>query len=49
MYNFSLITISSDLAMGQIKALKQCDVFKKKPYVITCLFHFSQAIIKKII
>lgn len=47
-YNFSLIYVNSDYAIAQIKVLKLCEVFKNKPYIITCLFHFSQSLIKKL-
>ena len=33
--------------MAQIKALKTCELFIQKPYVICCVFHFSQAITRK--
>ena len=47
-YHFSPICVNSDYAIAQINALKLCKIFKNKPYVITCLFHFSQSLIKKL-
>jgi len=45
-YNFSSYSITTDFAQAQIKALIKCEVFSKRPYIICCLFHFNQAIIK---
>ena len=45
-YNFSPYSITTDFAQAQIKALMKCEVFNRRPYIICCLFHFSQAIIK---
>lgn len=47
MYYFEPITINTDFDFSQIKAIKECEIFKKCPYIICCLFHFSQSIIKK--
>ena len=46
LYNFSPISINTDFDIAQIKALKNCEIFNKKPYIICCLFHLSQAILK---
>ena len=48
LYSFSPITVNTDFDNSQIKALKNCDDFIKTPNIITCLFHFSQNIIKKL-
>ena len=47
LYQFSPLCITIDYDMSQIKALKTCEAFIKKPYIICCLFHFTQAIIRK--
>ena len=47
LYDFSPICISADFDNAQIKALKSCETFIKKPYIICCLFHLSQTIIRK--
>ena len=47
-YNFSHTSVTVDFDMNQIKALKQCSLFNKKPYIICCLFHFGQCIIQKL-
>ena len=46
-YDFAPITVTCDFDAAQIKALKECTNLKKKPYIITCLFHFTQTIIRK--
>ena len=46
-FNFSPKFITTDYNFSQIKALKECETFNKKPYVVCCLFHYSQCIIKK--
>ena len=38
--------MTTDFAQAQIKALIKCEVFNKSPYIIYCLFHFNQVIIK---
>ena len=48
LYNFSPVAINTDFNMGQIKAIKNCTTFKQKPYVICCLFHFSQSILREL-
>ena len=45
-YTFSPVSITTDFDMCQIKALKECPHFKRKPYIICCFFHFCQSIIK---
>ena len=46
-YNFMPNTCTTDFDKAQIKALKTCESFIKKPYIVPCLFHYSQAILKK--
>ena len=46
-YNFMPTTCTTDFDKAQIKALKACESFVKKPYIVPCLFHYSQAIIQK--
>lgn len=46
-YNFNPQCISTDFSKSQIKAIKECKYFKNKIYIVPCLFHFAQAIIKK--
>ena len=46
-YNFNPKCISTDFSMSQIKAINECKYFKNKIYIVPCLFHFAQAIIKK--
>ena len=46
-YDFSPNCVTTDFEMAQIKALKTCELFIQKPYVICCVFHFSQAITRK--
>ena len=46
LYNFSTISINTNFDIAHIKALKNCETFNKKPYIICCLFHLSQAILK---
>lgn len=48
MYYFSPTSITTDFSYSQIKALKDCHSFKKKPYIICCIFHYTQCIIKKL-
>ena len=48
LYGFSPKCITTDFDKAQIKALKQCEAFNQKPYVIPCLFHFSQALVRKL-
>ena len=38
MYNFSPTAVTTDFSSSQIKAIKECNMFKKKPYVISCMF-----------
>ena len=45
-YNFMPITCTTNFDKAQIKELKTCESFVKKLYIIPCLFHYSQAIIK---
>ena len=47
LYNFSAICTTADFDNSQIKSLKSCETFIKKPFIIWCLFHLSQAIIRK--
>ena len=47
-YYFSPVCITTDFSFPQIKALKDCHSFKKKPYIICCIFHYSQCILKKL-
>lgn len=46
-YKFAPISITCDFDKAQIKALKECYFFQKKPYIICCFFDFTQCIIKK--
>ena len=46
-FNFSPKTVTTDFDYSLIKAIKNCNLFIDKPYVIACLFHYSQAILKK--
>ena len=46
-YNFCPATWTTVFDKAQIKALKTCESFKNKPYIVPCLFHYSQAILKK--
>ena len=41
-YNFHPIIITTDFDISQIKAIKNCELFDRKPYIICCLFHFSK-------
>ena len=45
-YNFSPIMVNTDFNRAQIKALKTCEFFEPKPYVVLCLFHYSKTIIE---
>ena len=47
LYNFSPISINTDFDIALIKALKTCETFNKKPYIVCCLFHLAKAIINK--
>ena len=47
-YYFSPVCVTTDFSFPQIKALRDCHSFKKKPYIICCIFHFSQIILKKL-
>ena len=46
-FSFSPKFITTDYSYSQIKALKECETFNTKPFVVCCLFHYSQSIIKK--
>ena len=46
-YIFSPKLISSDYDYSQIKALKICETFSVKPFVICCLFHYSKSLYMK--
>lgn len=48
LYNFFPIAVNTDFNFGQIKEIKNFKTLKKPPYVICCLFHFSQCIIRKL-
>ena len=37
-YYFSPINITTDYSYPQIKALRDCHSFKKKPYIYSCYF-----------
>ena len=39
--------VITDFDTAQIKALKTCEIFDSKPYVVPCLFHYSKMIMKK--
>lgn len=39
--------VNTDFDKAQIKALKKCEFFEPKPYIVPCLFHYSQTIMKK--
>jgi hypothetical protein len=39
--------VNTDFNRAQIKALKMCEFFEPKPYVVPCLFHYSQTIMIK--
>ena len=45
-YNFEPKCITSDFDRSQILALKKCDLFIEKPFIICCFFHYVQIIIK---
>ena len=45
-YNFEPKLVNTGYDTNQIKALKNCDLFIKKPFVICCFFHYVQSIIK---
>ena len=47
-YEFSPISVTLDFDKAQIKALKNCEKFDRKPYLIPCLFHYSQIIMRKL-
>ena len=47
-YNFSPSTVTLDFDRAQINSLKKIELFKNKPYLITCLFHFGQALFRKL-
>ena len=47
-YNFCPTTYTTDFDKAQIKALKTCEIFKNKSYIVPCLFHYSQAILKNL-
>ena len=40
-------TCNTDFDKAQIKALKTCESFIKKPYIVPWLCHYSQVIWKK--
>ena len=46
-YSFNSKSVKTDLEDSLIKALKNCQVFSNKPYIVPYLFHYAQAIIKK--
>ena len=46
-YKFSLKKITTYFDNAKLKVIKNCETFSSKPYIIPCLFHFSQAIIRK--
>ena len=46
-YNFNPYCVTTDFNLSQLKALKTCPNSKHKPYIVTCLFHLGQAILKK--
>lgn len=48
LYSFSPISVNCDFDKAQIKAIKNCNLFNKKPYVIPCLFHYAQSIMRKL-
>ena len=47
LYNFSPTCVTIDFNFSKINTLKKTESFKKKPYIICCLFHYAQTIIKK--
>ena len=47
LFRFSPISVTVDFDLSQIKSLKNCDKFINKSYIMTCLFHFEQSIMKK--
>lgn len=47
LYKFTPKCLNTDFDYSQIKALYNCALFSSRPSIIPCLFHFSQAIIKK--
>lgn len=46
LYDFEPIFITTDFDKSQIYALKNCELFIKKPFIICCFFHYVQCIIK---
>ena len=47
LYKFNPKFFNTDFDFSQIKALKNCSLFTSMPLIVSCLFHYSQAIIKK--
>ena len=47
LYNFSPTYVTTDFNFSKINTLKKTETFKKKPYIICCLFHYAQTILKK--
>ena len=46
LYDLEPIFIITDFDKSQIYALKNCQLFIKKPFIICCFFHYVQCIIK---
>ena len=46
-YNFNPISVTTDFDSSKVKALKECSKFIKSPYIISCLFYFSQCFLRK--
>ena len=40
-YNFNPLYITTDFSLSQIKAIKNCKYFNKKPCIVPFLFHFA--------
>jgi hypothetical protein len=47
-YYFSPISVNCDFENSQIYTLKHCELFNQKHYIIPCLFHYEQSIIRKL-
>ena len=47
-FNFSPICVTVDFDSALQYALKNCNLFKKKPYIISCFYHFSHCLMNKL-
>ena len=46
-FNFEPKIVHVDFSLAERKALNNDSLFKKPPIIISCFFHFSQSIFKK--